>query len=394
MTPTTANLIGRKSNHSIMRVDDSLGFNNYVIVNEDTKDYYNVSIAKNTTIKESIESNIFYTIKKNNSKVNEDIYTVLPSIVIDAMINEVEDYVDQSNSEEVIDYMVDVLDSLGYKPRHVIYHDTVKETLDYEFVVIISGEIDTVYLSIDKGSDVYLVDEYGERNLLGNMSDPDIVKLTMGGHIESKEHLTGVYNDSIYEDAIREAFNQNYGFVFEDGFTKIYNRDNLTPLGYISRKNSTFKLDEEVEYFGIERVREYAEQSEVNQLLTESTSLNGLKAFNDLFIDRDIKISTNNFTGIVRITGTKEVMNQWRGEDYPKLILDITISRIDSLNKNEITTTSNQLIDALNKMTDGKSDLVKSIMSKVMYEFIAHFRNQFKYFGIDNLNPEIGEISF
>lgn len=394
MTPTTANLIGRKSNHSILRVDDSLGFNNYVIVNEDTKDYYNVSIAKNTTIRESVESEVFYTIKKNKCKVNEDIYTVLPSIVIDTILNEVEDYVDQSNSEEVIDYMVDVLDSLGYKPRHVIYHDTIQETLDYEFVVIISGEIDTIYISIDKGSDVYLVDEYGERNLLGNMNDPDIVKITMGGYIESKEHLTGLYNDSLYEEAIREAFNENYGFVFEDGFTKIYNRDNLTPLGYISRKNSTFKLDEEVEYFGIERVREYAEQSEVNQLLTESTSLNGLKAFNDLFIDRDIKISTDNFTGIVRITGTKEVMKQWRGEDYPILRLDITISRIDSLNKNETTTTSNQLIDALNKMSSGKSDLVKSILSKVMYEFVAHFRVQFKYFGINNLNPEIGEISF
>ena len=45
-------------------------------------------------------------------------------------------------------------------------------------------------------------------------------------------------------------------------------------------------------------------------------------------------------------------------------------------------------------MTDGKSDLVKSILSKVMYEFVAHFRTQFKYFGIDNLNPQIGEISF
>ena len=159
MTPKTADLIFRKSNHSLIRIDDTLGFNNYIVVNEETKDYYQVSIAKNTTITETVNNEVFYTIKKNRKVINEDIYTVLPTPIINGMIKEVEEYVDVSHREEMVDYFSDLLYNVGYTPRHVIHYDNVEETLDLEFLIIINGDLDSLYLSISKEGDVSIIED-------------------------------------------------------------------------------------------------------------------------------------------------------------------------------------------------------------------------------------------
>jgi hypothetical protein len=392
MTPTTTNLIGRKSNHSIIRIDDTLGFNNYVVVNEGTKDYYNISIAKNTTLKESVESEIFYTIKKNNQTINEDIYSELPTTVVNVLLKEVEEYVDHSNRDEIIDYFVDIFESIGYKPRHIIYHDTIETTLDYEFLVIISGDIDTVYLSTEKDGDVYMVDEYGERNFIGNTSEPDNIKNSLHSHIDSKEHMTGFYNDSLYEEAIKESFHQNYGFVVESSKVKIYDKKSLTPMGYVSRKSDVYSINEDLDGYGIDRIKEYSEIAEVNTLITESEE--NIEKYREIFVGKEMKIDVEHFSGIIIINDMVEVVKQWKGEPYPMFSLDIDIVRVDSFRGNKISGNQSEMIKTLQTLTDSNADTFRLMFPMVVRDILENIKKNLKYFGINGYGLEIENINF
>jgi hypothetical protein len=392
MTPTTTNLIGRKSNHSIIRIDDTLGFNNYVVVNEGTKDYYNISIAKNTTLKESVESEIFYTIKKNNQTINEDIYSELPTTVVNVLLKEVEEYVDHSNRDEIVDYFVDIFEGIGYKPRHIIYHDTIETTLDYEFLVIISGDIDTVYLSTEKDGDVYMVDEYGERNFIGNTSEPENIKNSLYSHIDSKEHMTGVYNDSLYEEAIKESFHQNYGFVVESSKVKIYDKKFLTPMGYVSRKSDVYKINEDLDGYGIDRLREYSEIAEVNTLITESEE--NIEKYKEIFLGKEMKIDVEHFSGIIIINDMVEVVKQWKGEPYPMFSLDIDIVRVDSFRGNKISGNQSEMIKTLQTLTDSNANTFRLMFPMVVRDILENIKKNLKYFGINGYGLEIENINF
>lgn len=409
MTTNTADLLLRKSGHSLIKIDDNLAMYNYVVVNENTKDYYYVSIAKNTTIKESVESEIYYTIKKNNDTViKEDIYEVFPLAIVNRLkstINEVEEYVDGSNSDEVVDYLVDIFDELGYRPRHVIHYDDVVDGLEYDFLMIIAGSLESLYVKVENNGDVYIIDEEGDSHLMGNTEDPAIITKSFERHFDSLEHFSSMMNEDLIEEAIKESFNQIYGVVVENGNSKIYDKKTLKECGFVDRKNGIYKLNEELSLYGKDSVKVITEEYEVNTLLTEEVddTIMGSKQFEifkKLFLDKVISFDAETFDGDVIITNPEFKMMTWIGSPHPTVTFDVNfvnINKMRNLIPGEDTTVFDfnenpelkMILHSLMKMA--KEDL--PVLYPLRNSMENEIRKKFKYFGLEDLNPKVNKMS-
>lgn len=402
MTTNTAKLLGRKHGYSIVKVDDTIGFNNYVVVNEQSKDYYEISMAKRLSINESIDTDIFYTIKKNGYDViKEDIYTVLPYIVVKDMINEVEEYVDQHSNDEVIDYLSDTLESLGHTPRHVIHYDDVEETLDYEFLLIIAGSLDTIYVSVEKNGDIFIVEDVDERHFVGNMENPESVTKFLGNYLHDLDYVNAMVNEDRINEAINESFNQIYGVVLDNGTNKIYDKKTLEECGFVDRKNNVYKLNEELSQYGRETIKLITEEYEVRTLLSEEVdetimSSKSFEMFKELFLDKPIKISNENFDGEVVITNPEFKMMTWIGEPRPTVKFDISFTKINQL-RNLIPNEDDTVFD-FNENPELKNILhsltnLMGIDSTVLYgvrqSIEGSIKKKLKYFGLTELNPSV-----
>lgn len=404
MTPKNVEYIKNRDGHSILRTDDSMGFNNYVVVNESNKDYYNVSVAKNTTLNEVKNEEVYYTIKENGVVVKGDIHTFLPKSVIKVLVNEVETYVDQSNHDEVVDYMVDSLNSVGYRPRHVIHYDDVEDTLDYEFLIIVNGGLDTFYVSIEKNGDIYHVDDESDRHLLGNMDSPDEVQSQIEFYLNDMEHFTSMINEEMVEDAIIESFNQQYGVVVTEGVAKIFNKESLEDCGYIDRKNGIYRLSEDIQYVGKDRLKHITEQIEVNQLLTEEVDVESgnhqLRMFSEYFLDKTIKLETDTFKGEVVFTNPRLKTMTFLGEPRPTIYLDVIYVKVDWL-KNLIPgeddtvfnfNESPELLTIFEKILEVvKSD--QSFLLTIRKSFEEQIERKLKYFGLVGYKCYIKQMS-
>jgi len=404
MTPKTADLIFRKSNHSLIRIDDTLGFNNYIVVNEDTKDYYQVSIAKNTTITETVNNEVFYTIKKNREVINEDIYTVLPTPIINGMIKEVEEYVDVSHREEMVDYFSDLLYNIGYTPRHVIHYDNVEETLDLEFLIIINGDLDSLYLSISKDGDVSIIEDAINAEHIGNIDSPDIIKTAIENHLTDTEHFTAMVSEEEVNEAIKESFNQNYGLVFENGLTKVYEKNTLKECGYFDRKNKVYKIKEGVEFYGADFLREISEENEVNILLNESSveDSQGYRALKTVFFDKDIDVNIPEYKGTIRMSNPEYEMMEWMGRDNPVIKIDVVLSNVESimlLSDVSVNVEDNPgTLELIKKLADVENENLPSsnlTMSfpKLVWSLQSWIEKKMKYFGL-KLSPKIRSLKF
>lgn len=402
MTTNSAKLLGRKHGYSIVKVDDTIGFNNYVIVNEESKDYYEISMAKRLSINESIDTDIFYTIKKNGYDViKEDIYTVLPYIVVKDMINEVEEYVDHSHNDEVIDFLSDTLESLGHTPRHVIHYDDVEETLDYEFLLIIAGSLDTIYVSVENNGDIFVVEDVDERHFVGNMENPESVTKFLGNYLHDLDYVNAMVNEDLINEAINESFNQIYGVVTDNGTNKIYDKKTLEECGFVDRKNNIYKLSEELSQYGRETIKLITEEYEVRTLLSEEvdeTVMNSksFEMFKELFLDKPIKINNENFDGEIVITKPEFKMMTWIGEPHPTVKIDISITNLNTL-KNLIPGEDDTVFD-FNESPELKNILhsltnLMGIDSTVLYgvrqSIEGSIKKKLKYFGLGELNPSI-----
>ncbi len=260
----------RDKGFSVLRTDDVIGFKSYTVINENNRNYYTVSVANNATIKESNNDEVFYVIKEKGRRViNESINTVFPTTIVNyflSNLNENEESIGKGNSEEVLDYLCDTFEKLGYRVRHVIYYDNVEESLDYEFLLIIGGDLETVYLSVKENGEIFVVDNE-EIHLLGDTGSPEYFEKTMFTYLNDMEHFTAMVNEDDTEKVIIESFNQTHGIVIENRVAQIYNKNTSKSCGYIDRRTGVYKLTEDVKLYGIDRLKSIVENYEVKQLL-------------------------------------------------------------------------------------------------------------------------------
>lgn len=409
MTPKIAELITRKVKHSVVRIDDTLGFNNYVIVNEETKDYYEVSIAKNTSLTESVGGEIFYTIKKNGTDViKEDIYGIFPLSIVKTLLNEVEEYVDSDHLDETVDYFTDILYQVGYTPRHVIHYDNIEESLDIEFLIIINGGLDTLYLSVSKGGDVEIVEDMDNRTSIGNIDTPEYIKTGIERHLNDMEHFTAMVSEEDKEEAMKESFRQVYGVYIENGFTKIYEKDNLREAGFVDRKKDIYKLNEDLKMFGKDFITEMVQESEIKQLLSESTeevedveTTQGFQAFKEVMVDKPLKVNDPFYKGEIVIRNPKYRMSQWQGRDWPMIDVDIDLLNVkriilfgydeEQVFDVEGDTELHNVFQIFSEKING--GVPSSVYGKLSYVIQSWIKNKLKYFGL-NLDPKVLNFRF
>ena len=260
----------RDKGFSVLRTDGVIGFKTYTVVNENDGNYYTVSVANNATLKESNNDEVFYIIKeKGNRVIRENINTIFPTTIVNyflSNLNENEEYVDEGNSDEVLDYLYDTFNSLGYRIRHVIYYDNIEESLDYEFLIIIGGDLETIYLSVKENGEIFVMDNE-EVHLLGDTGSPEYFEKTLSTYLSGIEHFTAMVNEDETNDVILESFNQTHGIVIEDRIAQIYNKNTSKSCGYIDRRNGVYKLTEDVKLYGVDRLKSIVENYEVKQLL-------------------------------------------------------------------------------------------------------------------------------
>jgi len=260
----------RDKGFSVLRTNDVIGFKTYTVVNENDSNYYTVSVANNATLKESNNDEVFYIIKEKGKRViRENINTIFPTTIVNyflSNLNENEEYVGEGNSEEVLDYLYDTFNRLSYRVRHVIYYDNIEDSLDYEFLLIIGGDLDTIYLSVKENGDIFVVDN-DEVHLLGDTGSPEYFEKSLSTYLSGMEHFTAMVNEDMDDEVIIESFNQTHGIVIENRIAQIYNKNTSKSCGYIDRRNGVYKLTEEVKLYGVDRLKSIVENYEVKQLL-------------------------------------------------------------------------------------------------------------------------------
>jgi len=260
----------RVKGYSVIQTESTLGFKNYTVINENTKKYHTISIAQNTTLNESANDEIFYIIKESGRvNVNENLFHMFPNEVISVFIsdlNENEEYISQENSPEVIDYLSHTFNEVGYKVRHVIHYDDIEDSLDYEFLIIVAGDLETLYISVKENGNIYVIEDE-EEQLLGDTESPEYLTASLSKYLNDMEHYTAMVNEDTITIAIKESFNQTHGIFIENRIAKIYNKTTSKTCGYIDRRTGVYKLSEDVLLYGIENLKTIVEGYEIKQLL-------------------------------------------------------------------------------------------------------------------------------
>jgi len=267
------NLLLRTAGYTLLETTEVTGFKNYLIVNEGNKDYFNVSIAENTTIVEVENSEVFYTIKKNGKKIiKEDLNDLFPMKIINKMlpmsITESHDFQDDENDAELIDFIGDVFDNIGYKPRRIIHYDDNEGFHEFGIIIIIGGELELVLVKVTMDGIITIISNNGGTHNMGSTDNPDSVRSDIGEYLKGIESDDIIGSDEMDIEMMNEAFKLNHTFKFEKEITKIIDKKTLLEVGMIDRKTKTYRLTDDLEVVGYREISKIVEQEEVKYLLT------------------------------------------------------------------------------------------------------------------------------
>lgn len=189
----TIKTILKESKETLIKVGSDIITNNYVIAENNGGNYYTIKIPKNSNLLEVDGSEIFYIVEDSEGNVvKKDITDILSGKQINALRNEViretENYLSSDSDSEVIDYISDVFDKNGYKPRHIINYDDITDGYELDVIIIINGGLESFYVSVNNSGDISLINTDGEDISMGNMEDYREVSTNL------KEFLDGVEN--------------------------------------------------------------------------------------------------------------------------------------------------------------------------------------------------------
>ena len=183
----------KESKETLIKVGSDIIVNNYVIAENSGGGYYTIKIPKNSNISEVDGSEIFYIVEDSEGNIiKKDITDILSGKQINALRNEViretENFLSSDSDSEVIDYISDVFDKNGFKPRHIINYDDITDGYELDVIIIIDGGLESFYVSVDNDGNISIINTDGENTGMGNMEDYREVSKNF------KEFLDGVEN--------------------------------------------------------------------------------------------------------------------------------------------------------------------------------------------------------
>jgi len=213
-------------------------------------------VLKNIDYKDKDESKIGGKYPEVTTTVDEVSDTLNES----RLINE---EFDHHNSEEIIDYITDTLTNIGYRPRHVVDYSDKDEYNDFGFVMIIDGDLETLYIRVSNNGDITIIDDEGDYFDMGNMDSPETFDRLLSKYIYDMEHFSAM----ISEDEVKEFFLATHNMIVENGKTTFVNNSTFETVGFIDRKTNVYNIDESIGYITPSKLKLIDEEEEVKRLL-------------------------------------------------------------------------------------------------------------------------------
>lgn len=266
------NVLYRGMGHSVLQLEDTMVTKQYLVVNEKTKDFYNIEIPKNLVKEEFINDEIYYSIQKNGATyLNENINNVIPNVVVkrivEAHLDNIEGQIDTDNSSEVIERIIDIFNQSGFVVRHILHYDNETEFLHYDVFLILNGKVENIDVVVDMESNIKV-----ENNLIGNINNDDNKTSKKLGQIlrkmDNQNSMMRMFEDEELNEAIKESLKQNHHFTIKNNLIEIRDRKKQTIKGLVNRKTGEVSISDELLSYGYDNIKQVTEQIEVDQILS------------------------------------------------------------------------------------------------------------------------------